>query len=133
MMNSESLSRRWIPYYLEFASSLVAYGIFLFVSIAALKTLPADSIWRIPIALLPMLPAAGVVAAVVRQLGRVDELQRRQLLESLSIAFAGSALATFGYGFLENIGFPHISWFFVWTVMGALWLVGSVVTPLRYR
>jgi hypothetical protein len=133
MMNSEPLNRRWVPYYVEFAGALVAYGVFLFVSITVLKTLPADSIWRIPIALLPMLPAAGVVAAVVRQLGRVDELQRRQLLESLSIAFAGSALATFGYGFLENIGFPHISWFFVWTVMGALWLVGSFVTYLRYR
>ena len=132
-MNSETLNRRWIPYYLEFAAALVAYGIFLVVSIAALKALPADSGWRIPLALLPMLPAAGVVAAVVRQLGRVDELQRRQLLESLSIAFAGSALVTFGYGFLENIGFPHISWFFVWTVMGALWAVGSFVTYLRYR
>ena len=132
-MKIETLHRRWIPYYVEFALAMIAYGIFLFVSIAALKTLPVSSGWRIPIALLPMLPAAGVVAAVVRQVGRVDELQRRQLLESLSIAFAGSALVTFGYGFLENIGFPHISWFFVWTVMGALWLAGTLVTYLRYR
>jgi hypothetical protein len=133
MMKKEWLNRRWVPYYIEFTAAMVAYVVFLFASITALKALPADSGWRVPIALLPMLPAAGVVVAVVRQLGRMDELQRRQLLESLSIAFAGSALVTFCYGFLENIGFPHISWFFVWGVMGALWLVGSAVTHLRYR
>ena len=119
VMNSKSVSRSWIPYYLEFAVALLAYGVLLLISLLSLKALSRDSGWRIPIALLPMLPAAGVVLAVVRQLGRVDELQRQQLLESLAIAFAGSALVTFGYGFLENAGFPQISWFFVWPVMAA--------------
>ncbi|MDQ6919374.1 MAG: hypothetical protein M3Z98_08450, partial [Candidatus Dormibacteraeota bacterium] len=110
-MNSKPVSRPWMPYYTEFAAALLAYGVLLAVSLLSLKSLSHDSGWRIPIALLPMLPAAGVVVAVVRQLGRVDELQRQQLLESLAIAFAGTALVTFGYGFLENVGFPLICWF----------------------
>ena len=29
---------------------------------------------------------------------------------ALGFAFAASALLTFSYGFLENVGFPHITW-----------------------
>ena len=48
-------------------------------------------------------------------------LQRLRLLESLGIAFAITGALTFSYGFLETAGFPRLSMFTVWMVMGASW------------
>jgi hypothetical protein len=83
-------------------------------------------------ALLPMVPGAGVCWAVLRQLRRMDELQRRLQLEALACAFAGTALITFSYGFLENVGFPRVSMFTVWPLMGTLWIGGLYFCRRRY-
>ncbi|MEX3630073.1 MAG: hypothetical protein VB138_11965 [Burkholderia sp.] len=85
---------------------------------------------RILVSLLPILPGLGIYWAIVR---RLDELQRRIELESLLIAFGGTALLTFSYGFLENVGFPSLSLFVVWPVMGVLWVLSSVCVSRRYR
>lgn len=69
--------------------------------------------WRVPLALAPVIPVAFALWAFVRFLGRMDELQRRIQLEALGIAFGGSGLLTFSYGFLEGVGFPHISWIII--------------------
>lgn len=121
------------PYLIEFGSAILAYIVILVASITILNGLSHDSPWRIPLALAPMVPGIFVVIAVVRHLGRVDELQRRMLLESLGVGFAGTAVVTFGYGFLQNVGFPQVSWFAVWPIMAILWAVGSLVAYLRYR
>jgi hypothetical protein len=80
-----------------------------------------------------MLPAAAVCWVIVRRVRRLDELQRRIELEALSVAFAGTALLTFAYGFLENAGLPRLSFVMVWPLMGALWIGSSIVCSRRYR
>jgi hypothetical protein len=45
----------------------------------------------------------------------------------------GTALLTFGYGFLENVDDPLRTMFWVRPVMCALWMVGQVLAHLRYR
>lgn len=120
-------------YLREFAVAMVGYAVALTVSIVALQRAPEGAWWRYPVALLPMVPAAWIVVAVVRQLGRIDELQRRIQLEALAFAFGGAALLTFSYGFLENAGMPHLNWFFVWPVMATLWIVGLTWANRRYR
>jgi len=115
----------------EFTLAMVAYVATLFLSIWLINAAPAAP-WRFAIALLPMLPAFGVLVAVLRQLRRMDELQRQIQFEALAFAFAGTALLTFGYGFVENVGLPHLSWFFVWPIMAILWIIGSVLATRRY-
>lgn len=122
-------------HYAEFGAVLAAYGVFLFASLALLRH-AGDAIgwWRTPLALAPMLPAVAMLIVVVRQLGRLDEFQRRVEFEALAFAFGGTAIATFGYGFLEtDAGYPHLSWLFVWPVMAALWLTGLAAAQWRYR
>ena len=65
-------------------------------------------------------------------MGRLDELQRRIQFEAIAFAFAGTALLTFSYGFVENVGFPHLSWFFVWPIMAILWIIGLGIATRRY-
>jgi hypothetical protein len=120
-------------YAVEFAAAIIGYALVLIASITLLNGLSHQSPWRVPLALAPMIPGIFVVVAVVRQMARMDELQRRMLLESLGIAFAGTAVITFGYGFLQNVGFPQVSWFAVWPIMGGLWVIGSLIAYLRYR
>jgi hypothetical protein len=48
------------------------------------------------------------------------------------VAFGGTALLTFSYGFLENVGFPHFSWIWVLPLMVALWGLGGALASLRY-
>jgi hypothetical protein len=79
-----------------------------------------------------MLPAVLVIAAIIRHLRRIDELEQRIQLEALALAFMGTAFLTFSYGFLEIVGFPHISWFAVWPIMAVLWLLGVLVARRRY-
>lgn len=60
-------------------------------------------------------------------------MQRRLQLEALALAFAGTALIAFGYGFLEDAGLPRLSVFVVWPLMAVLWLVGGLAGRMRYR
>lgn len=119
-------------YLREFGAAMIAYVVVLFLSIWAITTHLRSS-WRYPVALLPMIPAGFALVAVVRHLGRLDELQRRIQFEALAFAFGGTALVTFGYGFVENVGFPHLSWFWVWPLMALLWALGLVLANRRYR
>ena len=118
-------------YALEFGGAIVAYALALFVTITLLNAYP-DAVWRVPLALVPVVPLIFALLAFVRFLGRMDELQRRVQLEALAFAFGGTALLTFSYGFLQIVGFPQVSWFAVWPIMAALWIVGLYLANRRY-
>ncbi len=119
-------------YLIELGLALLAYAVLLVVSLVTVNQVSAP-LARTLISLAPMLPAAFVVSAVVRQLRRIDEMQRRIQLEALGLAFAGTAVLSFGYGFLENVGYPKLTMFAVWPLMATLWVVGLVISQLRYR
>ena len=63
----------------------------------------------------------------------MDEMHLRIQFEALGFAFAASALLTFSYGFLENVGFPHLSWLMVWPAMGVMGIIGLAVARRRYQ
>jgi hypothetical protein len=75
----------------------------------------------------PMIGFFLAIWTIARQVGRIDEYIRRTLLENLGIAAAITAAASFTYGFMETAGYPMISMFNVWMVMGASWGVTSIV------
>lgn len=119
-------------YRLEFAACLAAYAAMLALSIWAVGPDPEGPLDSL-VLLLPMAPAAAMCWVVLRQLRRIDELQRRMQLEALAIAFAGTALLTFSYGFLEIAGWPRLSMFVVWPLMAVLWIVGGQIAARRFR
>jgi peptidoglycan/LPS O-acetylase OafA/YrhL len=123
-MSSRSYAR-------EFTLAIVAYVATVFLSVWLINASP-DAPWRFATALLPMIPAVGVMVAVLRQLHRMDELQRQIQFEAIAFAFAGTALITFGYGFVENVGMPHLRWLFVWPIMAILWIIGTALATRRY-
>ena len=120
-------------YLKELTTTLVVYGVMLFGSIALLTHVDVARPWRDLIALSPMLPAATMAWVILRELRRMDELQRRIQLEALGFSFAGTAILTFSYGFLEGLGYPKLSMFTVWPVLAVLWIVGLVLARRRYQ
>jgi hypothetical protein len=121
-------------YYYEMGASLALYAVFLIVSLTLLQHPENFSMpLRIAISLAPVIPAGLMCWAIIRNLRRMDEMHLRIQFEALGFAFAASALLTFSYGFLENVGFPHLSWLMVWPVMGLMWIIGLAVARRRYQ
>ena len=119
-------------YVVELLSVLALYAVVLVGSMRVLEQGLLGPV-RTLVALAPMVPALFVPVVVVRRLRTMDELQRQIQLEAFGYAFAGTAVITFGYGFLEQVDFPRLSSFAVWPLMGALWCIGIGVARWRFR
>ncbi len=111
--------------------AFIIYSGLLAGVITVMQTYP-DAPWRYPVAITPMIPWVFTVGAYVRYFRRMDELHQRMALEAFAFAFAGTALLTFTYGFLDFAGLPRINWWFVWPVMAALWIIGGFVARKRW-
>ena len=120
-------------YLIELSSTLAVYVVMLVGSIELLTHTDVARPWRDVVALSPMIPAAAMAWIILRELRRMDELQRRIQLEALGFSFAGTAILTFSYGFLESLGYPRLSMFTVWPILAVLWVVGLVLARRRYQ
>lgn len=114
-------------YFLELAGVLTLYAAVLIGALFAVMRFGPPPWLKTVILLTPMLPISLAMIAIWRALKRLDEMQRRETLEIIAIAAAGTAFLSLTYGFLEMVGFPRLSMFAVWVVMGALWFVIGLV------
>ena len=112
---------------------MAAYVVVLIIAVSLINISPSNAWWRIPLALAPVIPVIFAMIAYMRYISRVDEMQRRIQFEALAFGFGSAGILTFSYGFLEMVGFPHISWIFVWPLMIALWGIGGGIAARRYR
>lgn len=126
----DKVSKRYIK---EFSFSMSAYVITLLASISLLKIISDDSIFRIPLAILPIVPIVFVLIAFIRYLNAIDELQQRIQLQAIGFAAGAVSLLTFGYGLLENVGFPPFSIFLVFPLMVMIWGLSSTILRHRYQ
>src|SRR5262245_45869071 len=120
-------------YVVQFGSAMAAYAAVLLASTLYIQGAHPASPFRELIALLPVIPTVFALTAFVRFLGRMDELQHKLQLEALGFAFGAVGILSFAYGFLENIGFPHVSYIWVLPAMVAFWGIGGIVASARYR
>ncbi len=116
----------------ELGGSMVLYGVVLAGALHVAKTMPPGAA-RTLLLLLPLIPVVLAVGVVARQFRRMDEFVRLRSLESIAIGAAVTAGWTMTYGFLENVGFPRLSMFWVWPVMGACWAGHSTLRALLAR
>jgi flagellar biosynthesis protein FlhB len=120
-------------YLKEFFPAMAAYVIVVLISSTLLNFMPGTTWWHIPIALAPVVPALFALLAYMRYIKRMDEMQRQIQFGAIAFSFACTGVLTFSYGFLENIGFPHLGLIFIWPLMIALWGIGSAIISWRYR
>ncbi len=124
----------WVTYktQIEFGFAILAYLMVLVGSVTVVQANP-DARWKYDVAVLPVIPAGLVIWLTVRALGRMDEVQKRTQMQALGFSMAATGLLTFGYGFLEGVGLPHLNSTFVLPLMAILWGVGVGVLALKYR
>ena len=127
-MSQRSAAR---AYTRELGLPMVAYVIVVLVSIKLVGGL--DQPTKTLVALTPLIPATLALFAYLRFLSRMDELGRRIQLEALAFGFGAAGMLTFAYGFLENAGFPQLSYIWVFPLMIALWGIGGAIASYRYR
>jgi hypothetical protein len=127
-MSQAAATRAYIR---EFVVAMAAYVVAVLVTVRL--TPDVDAAIRVPFVLIPLIPSAFALRAYLRYLGRMDELGRRIQLEALAIGFGAAGMLTFAYGFLENAGFPLISYVFVFPLMIVFWGIGGAIASRRYR
>ncbi len=124
-----------MPYDKQFAREMtigmIGYVVVLFGSIYWIKN-HMDAPWRFGIAILPMFPLIYVARASVLRMTRMDELQKQIQFSALAVTVLATALLTLTYGFLENVGAPHINVLWVWPLMGLIWGIASHFSRRHY-
>ena len=115
----------------EFGIAMAGYVAAVLVSVQL--TPSVDPTFRALFVLIPLVPSGFALRAYLRYLGRMDELGRRIQLEALAIGFGAAGMLTFAYGFLENAGFPQLSYVFVLPLMILFWGIGGVIATRRYQ
>ncbi|TWB42640.1 hypothetical protein [Nitrospirillum pindoramense] len=112
-------------YLIEFVVALLAYALLMTLSLVALNNGWVQGGMRTVVAIAPMVACVGIWGAVVRHLKRSGPEEGRVQLIAIGFAFAGTALLTVTYGFLEVAGFPRLSMFLVWPLMVVLLVLGQ--------
>jgi hypothetical protein len=120
-------------YFAELSGAFVLYAVLLVGANLIEARYHSKGLALIGIALLPILGCLAALWAIMRQIRRMDEMQRRIQFEALGFAFAVTALLTFSYGFLEGAGLPRFPVFAVWPLMAVSWVLGLMITARRYR
>ena len=116
----------------EMFSALLLYVVVLVGSISVARQMGEGPV-RTLLLLTPMAPLMLAVWAIARHFGRMDEFVRLRSLESLAIAAGVTAGLSLTYGFLESAGFPKLSMFWVWAVMGATWGLNACLRHVLSR
>src|SRR5687768_4998490 len=102
MKQSEIFKR----YYKEFGIAMTVYVITVIASVTVLTKFEFPQAIRAVIALTPVVPTIFVIIAIMRALRDSDELQQKVQFNAIVFSAVTTGMITFGYGFLEGIGFP---------------------------
>jgi hypothetical protein len=117
---------------IQFGLAFLAY-LMVVVGCATVVQANQAAQWRYYVALLPVVPAGLVIWLFVRALARLDEVQKRIQIQAFGFALGATALLTFGYGFLEGVGLPHLNWTLILPLITLLWAAGNLTLVLRQR
>ena len=91
------------------------------------------SAWRIPVAILPIMPAIAIAAGMVRVISRLDEMERRILIDGTAFSFLVTILLMLTMGMLGMAGLPQLNGIYISAIMLLLWLVGKLLGNWKYQ
>jgi len=127
------VTSKTLRYQIELGIALVIYFVLVVGSNWIYNAFHPEGALKYAVAVLPMLGVIAMVAAVLRHVRRLDELQRRATLEALAFAFSVSAFGFFAWGFAETAGAPKLPTFAIWPIMAGAWVIGGFIAHRRYR
>ena len=109
----------------------------LYIGLLALAVLWApnmeNSPWRYVVALLPLIPGLFLAFGIVRVTSKIDEMERRILLEAVAFSFIFTLILLLSFGLLGLVGIPQPSPVIISAIMCFLLLIGKLWGNWRYR
>lgn len=112
--------------------AVICFAVLCFAVLRFLLGRPYEP-WHSALVLLPCVPLGLMVFWFLRWAEHMDELKRRVFLEAIAFSAILTAFLTFCYGFLQSVGWPAMRGWYVWGLMGPLWLVGLVRAKRKYE
>lgn len=91
------------------------------------------SVWRYVVALLPMIPGLFLTFGIIRVTSKIDEMERRILLEAVAFSFILTLILLLSFGLLGLVGVPQPSTIIIVSIMCMLLVVGKLWGNWRYR
>lgn len=89
------------------------------------------------LAWLPVLlifPGIGLMAwANIEMYRSGDEFERRKIAEAILLAFVIATPLILAVGVLQFSVLPEINWIFAFSILMVSWIVGTIVSAVRYR
>jgi len=132
-MEQSSHERKvYFRYAAELLGTMLLYAVVLIIAIDVGNPMK-KGLAKTLVMIAPMGPFLLMIWVIARVLRRVDEYERMRTMESIVIAAAVTAAWTFTYGFMEIAGYPRLSMFTVWPVMGAVWAFAKIILCVRNR
>ena len=128
-MREQQMAWRYLA---ELFGTLTVYAVLLVSAIRFGRPMAPGTL-RLLVLLSPMIGFGLMIWVLVRHFSRVDEYIRRLFLENTAIAAAVTAAGTFTYGFMETAGYPRLSMFSVWMLMGSAWAATAILRKLFDR
>ena len=92
-----------------------------------------DSNWRIPIAVLPIIPGIAIALGILRAISRLDEMERRILVEGAAFSFTITMLLLLTMGMLGLAGVPQLNGIYIMAIMMFLLLVSKFWGNWRHK
>lgn len=113
----------------RFIAGVALYAIGLGLAVAADGTgIPA---W---LPALLVLPAVALMAwANIEMYRSADEFERRKIAEAILLAFLISVPLILAVGLLQFFLLPAMNWIFAFSILMLAWIVGTIVSAVRYR
>jgi hypothetical protein len=108
-------------YYKEFGIAMTVYVITVIASVSVLTRYEFPQTIKAVIAVTPVIPTIFVIIAIMRGLRDSDELQQKVQFNAIMFSAITTGMITFGYGFLEGIGFPKFPTIWILPMMFGLW------------
>ncbi len=109
----------------------------LYIGLLALAVMWAPDMgtspWRYVVVLLPMIPGLFLAYGVVRATSKIDEMERRILLEAVAFSFIFTLILLLSFGLLGLVGIPQPSPVIISAIMCFLLVVGKLWGNWRYR
>ncbi|APX33411.1 hypothetical protein BH708_12555 [Brachybacterium sp. P6-10-X1] len=128
-MNATARTRANRAFALRFTAGIGLYAVGLGLAVGA-ESIGGPG-W---VPALLVIPAVGLMAwANIGMYRSGDEFERRKIAEAILLAFVISTPLILAVGVLQFYLLPELNWIFAFSILMLSWVIGTIVSAVRYR
>ena len=131
-MNATSTSCTRPDYARRYIKELLGSMLLFMIAIFFRRYALTHGWWPIGFTLLPAVPLALAIVAMLRMIKKLDEMQRMIQLYAVAIAAMGTAFVSVVFALLEDVGIGPVSLWMIWPLICGLWGISAYILSRRF-